>query len=780
MTSFPLPSRLLVGLLLFLFLGGITVPAAPPIPTPASVLGFEPATSRTIADWKQITDYFEKLSKASDRVTLKKLGKTAEGRELFCAVISDPKNIRSLDRIAEYQRRLVDPRRTGDERKRDEALREGKAVVAITCSLHSNEIVASQMALKLAYELAASNAPETRHILQNVVVLLFPSPNPDGVDLMANWYRKTFGTKSEGTIPPRLYHRYAGHDNNRDWYMLTQPETQNIVRFWYREWFPHIVYDIHQQGAFGARFTLPPFYDPPNPNIAPIVLRRVASIGEQMAGDVTAAGFKGVVTRSLYDTWWHGGLRSSAYYHNAVGLLSEAASARLMTPVEIKREQLRQSARGLPDPLETSTTHPEAWTGGKWTPEDIARLELTACRSMLTYAANYRRDLLDMQARLGRDAVERGEKEAPSAYVIPAGQTDPVAAARLVSLLWAQGVEVWKTGESVTLDEKTYPAGSYVVPTAQPFRANVKALFEVQVYPDRSGANGQAEPPYDITGWTLPLTMGVAAAEIKSPLPKLALTPVTGLLPEAAEWVSQPTPLASAESATARLGVYYSYATPEDAGWTTWLLDKTRTPYRVLHDADLRTGGLRDSLDVIVIPEQSVGGIVDGLSPGSYPEEFAGGVGMKGIEGLKGFVGAGGKLVCLGRASDFAIEKLDLPVRNLLKGRGTAEFYCPGAVLAFDLDTAKTGERTASVCGVFSNGAAFATDQPETMTTLARFAPENPLRSGWLRGAPIIAGQPALVEVRQGAGRVVMFGFRPQFRGQTHATFRLFLNTLRP
>lgn len=753
--------------------------ASTPIPSPASVLGFEPTTSRTIADWKQISEYFEKLDKASDRVALQKLGKTAEGRELFCAVISDAKNIKSLDRIAEYQRKLADPRKMGDDRKRDEALREGKAVVAIACSLHSNEIVASQMAIKLAYELASSNAPETKKILENVVVLLFPSPNPDGVDAMAEWYRKTFGTKAEGTVPPRLYHRYAGHDNNRDWYMLTQPETQNIVRYWYREWFPQVVYDIHQQGAFGARFTLPPFYDPPNPNIAPIVLRRVASIGEQMAGDVTAAGFKGVVTRSLYDTWWHGGLRSSAYYHNAVGLLSEAASARLMTPVEIKREQLRQSARGLPDPLETSTTHPEAWTGGKWTPEDIARLELTACRSMLTYAANYRRDLLEMQFRLGSEAIEKGRTEAPYGYVISAEQADPAAAARLVNLLWAQGVEVWKAKSPVTLDGTAYPAGSFIVPTAQPFRANVKALFEIQTYPDRSGADGKAEPPYDITGWTLPLTMGVAANEVKTPLGTLDAAPVAGLIAEAAEWTSQPAPLASAENAAARIGVYYSYATPEDAGWTMWLLDKTKTPYRVVRDGDLRAGNLREKLDVIVLPEQSVGGLVDGLSGGSYPEPFAGGIGAKGIEELKNYVSAGGKLVCLGRSSDFALEKLGLPARNILKGRGTAEFYCPGAVLALQTEAGATGGNAGSVCGVFSNGAAFATDQPETMKVLARYAEGNPLRSGWLRGAPIIAGQPAMVEIGLGSGKVVLFGFRPQFRGQSHATFRIFLNQLR-
>jgi hypothetical protein len=772
------------SLVLAIFFSLLCAPAAvadspKTIPDPKDVLGFAPGASRTIADWTQITDYFRQLDQASDSVTLRTLGKTAEGRDLFVAVISAPENIAHLKRIAGWQRRLADPRRFADARQREEALTLGKAVVAITCSLHSTEIVASQMAMTLAHELAEAKTPETRDILRNVVVLLFPSPNPDGIDVVAEWYRQTLGAKSEGTNPPRPYHRYAGHDNNRDWYMLTQPETQRIVQFWYQEWFPHIVYDIHQQGSFGARLTLPPFYDPPNPNISPLILRQVATLGERMASDVTAAGYKGVLTRALYDTWWHGGLRSSSYFHNAVGLLSEAASARLMSPMEISPKQLTHAVRGLPDPMQTATNFPEVWPGGAWRPEDIARMELIACRSLLTHAARYRRELLENQLRLGEREIERGRTEAPFAYVIPAKQRDPEAAARLVNLLWMQGVEVDRAKLDFELDGRKFAAGDFVIPMAQPFRANVKALLEVQNYPDRNGVNGAAEPPYDITGWTLPLTMGVEVVEARTPPPHAA-EPVAALLPEAEAWVNQPTPLASAENPTARLGVYISYGAPEDAGWTRWLLDVKRVPYRVLRDGDLRDPKLGETTDAVVFPEQSPAGIVDGLSRETYPLEYSGGIGAEGVENLKAFVRAGGLVVCLGRASDFAIEKLEAPVRNILKGRLSSEFYCPGAVVGLEVNAAHpTAESTPPQVGAFfAAGGAFAANDPDAMTVVARYAKGNPLRSGWLRGGDLLADQPALVEVKYGMGRITLFGFRPQFRGQSHATFGLFLQSV--
>lgn len=221
-------------------------------PAPRDVLGFSPGDDRTIADWRQITDYFARLDKASDRVLIQTVGETTLGRPLIIAFISAPENLRDLDKYREIQRRLADPRLVADKAERDRLIREGRTVVAISCSIHSTEIVASQMSMQLAYELGTAADHETQEILQNTILILIPSANPDGVDIVANWYRKTLNTPYEGTEPPELYHHYAGHDNDRDWFMLNLKETRAITRLFWREWFPQIVYDVHQQEQTGA------------------------------------------------------------------------------------------------------------------------------------------------------------------------------------------------------------------------------------------------------------------------------------------------------------------------------------------------------------------------------------------------------------------------------------------------------------------------------------------------------------------------------------------------
>ncbi|MBA2340847.1 MAG: peptidase M14, partial [Pyrinomonadaceae bacterium] len=290
-------------------------------PAPRDRLGFTPGDDRTIADWKQITDYFKLLDAASDRVKVETLGQTTLDRPLIIAYISAEENIRNLQKYKEIARRLADPRKVRNEVERNELVRDGRAIVSISCSIHSTEIVASQMSMQLAYELAAAQDAETREILQNTILILIPSANPDGIDIVADWYRKTLGTQYEGTEPPEIYHHYAGHDDNRDWFMLNLKETQMITRLFWKEWFPQIVYDVHQQGALGSRFFIPPFYDPPNPRIAPLLLRQVGLLGHKMAADLQAANQKGVVTNAMYDTWWHGGFRTAPYFHNSIGIL---------------------------------------------------------------------------------------------------------------------------------------------------------------------------------------------------------------------------------------------------------------------------------------------------------------------------------------------------------------------------------------------------------------------------------------------------------------------------
>src|ERR1041385_5025912 len=422
------------------------VARAAAVPPPKSVLGFTPGDDRTIADWSQITNYFERLDHASDRVLVQTLGQSTLKRPLIVAFISARENILALEKYKDIQRQLADPRLVTQKLQRDRLIADGKVVVTISCSIHSTEIVASQMSMQLAYELATAQDPDTREILQNTILLLIPSPNPDGDDIVANWYRKTLGTPFEGKEPPELYHHYAGHDDNRDWFMLNLKETQLITRLLWHDWFPQIVYDVHQQGSNGSRLFIPPFYDPANPNISPLLLRQVGLIGHKVAADLQAAGFKGVLTNALYDTWWHGGFRTAPYYHNSIGILSEAASARLMTPATVTAEQLeRSSTRGMRSAAEATTNFPDPWPAGVWHPRNIRDMELIAARAILEMASKFRGEYLRNFYELGRKNLEQPPNKGDTiGYLIPAGQARDEAVAKLIGSLIDQGVEVFR------------------------------------------------------------------------------------------------------------------------------------------------------------------------------------------------------------------------------------------------------------------------------------------------------------------------------------------------
>ena len=765
------------------------------VPSPKSVLGFNPTDDKTIADWRQITDYFAKLDKASDRVVVKEIGKTTNGNPLIVAYISSKDNIKKLDKYRQISAKLADPRTIKDDAELADLVKNGKTIVSISCSIHSTEIVASQMSMNLAYQLASGNDADTKEILDNTILLLIPSSNPDGIEIVANWYRKTLGTKSEGTSPPELYHHYAGHDDNRDWFMLNLAETQAITKLFWQQWFPQLVYDVHQQGQNASRFIIPPFFDPVNPRIPPSILREVGLIGYKMAADLQAKNIAGVATNSTYDTWWHGGFRSAPYYHNSIGILSEAASANLMSPVTVKKEDLarNRNTRGLANLLEPATNYPDTWNGGLWRPADINEIEMTASRALLSMAAKYRPRYLRQFYDYGKAnlAAKAGE---PQAFIVTAGQPNAGTVSRFLEILMGQGIEVYQMTHElhVKMDPKQadfheMPLGSFLILVNQPEKNNVLSLFEKQEYPHRLLANGDAEVPYDVAGWTLPLQMGVdyAPAWQISDLDKQRSTlkrvenidqarAVMNLPLQATPFAKQPNPLKT----NSRIGLYKGFTGSMDEGWTRFVLDTFQIPFRSVSDKDMRSGNL--DLDVIILPADSENSIVKGLNAERYPEEYAGGIGEAGVENLKKYVAGGGKLICFDDSCAMVIKQFNLPIKNVLAGMKRSEFYNPGSVVRLDVDTNQPLAKGLSDdnAAYFTDSSAFEIAQDAKVVSVAKYASKNALLSGWMLGEKYVNGKTALAETNYGKGKIILFAFRPQHRGQSWGTFPFIFNAL--
>lgn len=766
------------------------------IPTPKSVLGFQPTDDKTIADWSQITDYFSKLDKQSDKVLVREIGKTTLGKPLIVAFISSTENIKKLEKLRQINAKLANPNSIKDVAELENLLKNGKTIVSISCSIHSTEIVASQMSMNLAYEFATATDETTKEILDNAILLLIPSSNPDGIDIVANWYRKTLGTKSEGTTPPELYHHYAGHDNNRDWFMMNLRETQAITKLYWQEWFPQIVYDVHQQGQNSSRFTIPPFFDPPNPRLAPSILREVGLIGYKMAADLQSKNIAGVATNAAYDTWWHGGFRSAPYYHNSIGILSEAASANLMSPITVTEDDLRRTrnVRGLPNLLETATNYPDAWKGGVWRPADIANIEMIASRGLLEMAAKFRPRYLRNFYDLGKANLTRKTDE-PQAFVVTAGQPNTETVSRFLEILMWQGIEVHQMREegyfAMEKQKPNYfhemPLGSFLIFVNQAQKNNILSLFEKQVYPNRLTANGEAEVPYDVAGWTLPLQMGVEAEAVwntrdldrfKTTLKKVEninqARAVLNLAPNNEPFAKIPNPLKT----NPKIGLYKGFTSSMDEGWTRLVFDNFQIPFSSVSDKDFRENNL--NFDAIILPADNERTIVNGLSAERYAEEFAGGITEKGVENLKKFVENGGKLICFDDSCELVIKSFNLPLKNVLNGLKRSEFYNPGSVVKLEVDTKNAlakGLRQ-ETAAYFTNSSAYEIADESKVKTIAQYAVKDSLLSGWTLGEKFMNGKTALAETDFGKGKIILFAFRPQHRGQSWATFPFIFNAL--
>jgi hypothetical protein len=773
------------------------------VPTPEQHFGHAMGADRSVLDWHKVVSYFQQLERSSRRVKFLEYGKSTEGRPMIAAVISAPETVANLEKYLEIQRRLADPRTTPP----DEAARlagEGKTVVLITCSVHATEIASTHTAVELAHRLATAQDGKTLRILGNVILVLAPSINPDGLDLVTAWYRRTLGTPFEGTSPPELYQKYIGHDNNRDWYFFTQAENRAVIQKLHNVFRPQIVYDVHQMGMFGARMFVPPWMDPIEPNIDPLIAQLCNMVGMNMAADLTAAGRKGVLVNAMYDYWTPA--RHYQSYHGGLRILSESASVRIATPVDVDPSKI--PARGANySPRESSWNHLEPWPGGRWTLRDIVTDQLIAMESLLDTAA-LRRELFlrGFYDILGRAAT----RTSPYAFVIPAAQEDPGAARRLLETMDFAMVEVERAPAPFSAGGREYPAGSYVIRMQQPYSSFAKALLERQKYPDlREYPGGPPKRPYDVAAHTLPLLLGVAvetvetpfearlerAREFRFPAKTLAASDSDSWRAVTAAWrAGRPVyrhtttgdfALDSSPSPDykplpePRVGVFKPHVPSMDEGWTRWILEHFGWRYSSLLNSDIRSGNLRSRFDVIVFADIGAGVIENGHARGSMPEEFTGGLGEEGAAALREFLAAGGRLLFFNRSGEYAARHLGIPVRNTLSGVPPREFYCPGSLLNVSVDAASPLTLGLPASFTLWNEASPVWEpQNNGAKPVLRYAPSGVLASGWLLGESHIAGKPALLEVPSGQGRAVLFGFRPQYRGQSWLTMKLLFNAL--
>ncbi len=826
-------------------LAAVAFPQAVALPSPESHFGHPMGTDRELIAWDEVVRYFRRLETESDRIVVDELGKTTEGRPFILATIAAPETLSDLDRYRDIQAQLADPRRTSQEQA-EALIAEGKTVVLITCSIHSDEVASTHTAVEFAYRLLAEDTPRTRRILQDTIFLLLPSLNPDGVDKVAAWYERYVGTPYEGAPMTELYHKYAGHDNNRDWYAFTQVETRLAIGKVHNVWHPQIVYDVHEMGSHGARMFVPPWMDPIDPNIDPLIAQQANMLGAAMAVDLTAAGKKGVVVHGIYD--YFAPARHYQSYHGGMRLLSEAAGIRYATPVTIPFSSLQTSARGY-NARQRSWNFLEPWPGGEWKLRDIVDYQLITFESCLYHAALHRKELLENFYRIGRRTIE---KSSPWAFVIPRSQHDANAMTRLLKILEFGMVEIERSAEDFRATGRLFPQGDYVIRTSQPYGSFAKTLLEQQQYPDlREYPGGPPLKPYDVTAHALPLLKGVETVRIDDPVETrlervnkvgaqpgfvagtavVALSPALGnswkavnrllgagaevyrnrrngifyipregaagqLLPRLADELGlvfgswNGNPVEHQLLRPARVGVYHGHFPIIDEGWTRWLLEEFEFPYRRLSGKRIQQGNLNQDFDVIILPDARPTALHAGYLQGALynggaevPPEYCGGIEDDGARSLRSFVDEGGTILALNRASVYALDRLNPPVRNVLSGLDNEKFYAPGSLLNVTVDTSHPlcfGMRPREAVW-FQSGPAFEVwDTPEGRQAAAvlQFPRHDILASGWLLGREYLSNRAAVVDVRIGRGHLVLFGVRPQYRGQSYAAFKMLFNGL--
>jgi len=482
-------------------------------PSPEEFLGHPLGADLQLATYDQVLRYLKGVAAESARVSIETAGQSTLDNEMAIVVLTSEANQQGLDRYRNIARQLANPDRLSAE-ETAQLTAEGKVIVLVTCTIHSTEVGSTQMAMEYVYDFATTQDPRKLAWMEDVIVLLMPSINPDGQVMVIDWYNEYLGTDYEGGRMPWLYHHYVGHDNNRDFYQLTQKETQLVNTVLYHRWFPQIFLDEHQMGSTGPRMFVPPQTDPLDPEIHSLIFRETDLIGTNMSYRLEEGGKEGVGHNMIFDSYWPGGTRNTAWWKNVAGLLTEVASARIATPIYIDSGELSGGRKGLPEYTRRSN-FPTPWDGGWWRLRDIIDYELIATWALVETSSQYRQEFLQNFYQMGQDAVEAGANETPFGWVISPEQHDSTAAGKLIALLIEHGVRVFRAEEPLSVGFTTYPVGTYVIPAAQPYRAFLLTMLRPQRFPEVVPyEGGPIFPPYDVTSWSLPISMGVEVKEI--------------------------------------------------------------------------------------------------------------------------------------------------------------------------------------------------------------------------------------------------------------------------
>lgn len=519
-----IPRQALIGLALML--AGLTVLGqAQSVPKPEDILGFKVGADYHLATYTQAIQYFRLLSQNSDRVKLFDMGQTSMGQTMTYAVISAPENLAGLDRYKQTMRTLSLGQGLSDDEAHKLAA-EGKAVVYIDGGLHASECAPAQHNIQLAYNLVSAKDPETLAILRDVILVLVFA-NPDGMNMLAEWYLPNVGTPYEISPMPQLYHKYAGHDNNRDSYIGALLETRNLNVLINKEWFPVVLYNHHQTAPFPARIWTPPNSEPTNPNVHPLIVRWQNLIGSAMGARFDAEGKEGAISRILFDTWYPGYMTQVQDSHNIISILTETALYEYATPYFYTVQDFPQAYQDLT----MSAFYPNPWKGGWWRLKDAVDYCLTASMAVLETCSKYKEELLFNKYQMAKDVISRFRKEPPYAWIIPQKQQDLPSVVLLLNRLLQLGVQVDRAEEAFTSDGLSYPAGTYIIPMSQPFGLFVKNIFEEQRYPDlrkypdlwqgivqAKKFEGAPFESYDMMGWTLPYQFGMNSVAAQTPL----------------------------------------------------------------------------------------------------------------------------------------------------------------------------------------------------------------------------------------------------------------------